>query len=52
MADGHLIANDEGMDIVGDMEHTEVLHVRPVSDLDRVHVTANDSMEPDAAVLA
>jgi hypothetical protein len=40
------------MGIVGDMEHTEVLHISPVTDPDIVYVSPNDSMEPDAAVLA
>jgi uncharacterized RmlC-like cupin family protein len=34
------------------MEHAEVLHISPVADPDIVHVPANDSMEPNAAVLA
>src|SRR6185503_16174758 len=50
MADGHLIADDQRMGIVGDMEYTEVLHVRPLSDPDKVHVPANDGMEPNTAV--
>jgi len=52
MADGHLVADDQWMGIVSDMEHTEVLHIRPVADPDKVHVPANDGMKPDAAVLA
>jgi hypothetical protein len=52
VANGHLVANDQRMGIVGDMEHTEVLHVGPVTDPDVVHVPANDGMEPDAAMLA
>ena len=52
MADGHLVADDQRMGIVGDMEYTEVLHVSPVTDPDIVHVPTNDGMEPDAAVLA
>ena len=52
VADGHLVTDDQRMDIVGDMEHTEVLHVGPVSDSDTVHVPAYDGMKPDAAVLA
>ena len=52
MADGDLIADDQGMGVVGDMEYAEVLHIRSVADPDRVHVPANDGMEPHAAVLA
>ena len=52
MANGHLVADDQRMGIVSDMEHAEVLHVRPVADSDAVHVPANDSMEPDATVFA
>jgi len=52
MADGHLVADDQWMGIVGDMEYTEVLHVRPLADPDTVHIPANDGMEPDTAVFA
>lgn len=52
MADGHLVADDERMGVMGDMEYTEVLHIRPVTNPNGVHIPANDGMEPDAAVLA
>ena len=52
MADGHLVTDNQRMSIVGDMQHTEILHVGPVTDPDRVHVPTNDGMEPDAAVFA
>jgi hypothetical protein len=52
VANGHVVADDQRMGIVGDMEHTEILHVRPVTDPNRVHVSANDGMEPDATMLA
>jgi hypothetical protein len=52
VADGHLVADDQWMGIVGAMEHTEILHISPVTDPDIVHVPANDSVKPDAAVLA
>jgi hypothetical protein len=51
MANGHLVADDQRMDIVGDMEDTEVLHVSPLTDSDEVHVPPNDSVKPNAAVL-
>ena len=46
------MADDRGMGVVGDMEHAESLHIRPVADPDKMHISANDGMEPDAAVLA
>lgn len=52
MANCHLVANDQRMRVVRDMEHTEVLDVGPVTDPDVVHVPADDGMEPDAAVSA
>lgn len=52
MADGHLVADNQGMGIVGDMQHTEVLHIGPVADPDIMHVPANDGMKPDATLLA
>jgi len=34
------------------MEHTEVLHVGPVANPYVMHISADDSMEPDATMLA
>ena len=51
MADSHLVTDDQRMGIVSDMEHTEVLHVSPVTNPDKVHVSSNDGMEPDATML-
>jgi hypothetical protein len=52
VADGDLIADDQRMGVVGDMEHAEILHVGSISNPNMVHVPANDGMEPHAAVLA
>src|SRR6185369_13968036 len=52
MADGHLVTDDQRMGIVSHMEHTEVLHIGPLTDPDIVHIPANDGMEPDTAVFA
>ena len=34
VADGHLIADEQGVGVVGDMEYAEVLHIRSVADPD------------------
>jgi len=51
MADRYLVADDQRMGIVSDMEHAEILHVCPVTNPDKVHVSSNDGMEPDTTVL-
>jgi len=52
VTDGDLVADDKRVGIVGDMEDTKILYVRPVADPDRVHVSANHSVEPDATMFA
>ena len=52
MADGHLIADDERVGAVGNVQHAEVLHVGPVANPDIMHIPANHGMEPDAALFA
>src|SRR5437867_3304420 len=47
MTDRHLIADDQRMRIVSDVQDAEILNVRPVSDLDEVHVSADDAQKPD-----
>ena len=51
MADRHLVADDQRMGIVGNMEHAEILHVCPVTNPDTVYIPSNDGMEPDTTVL-
>ena len=52
VTDGHLVADDERMSIVRDVQHAEILHIRPVADADMIHVAANDRVKPGAAVFA
>jgi hypothetical protein len=50
--DGDVVADDERMRVVCDMQHAEVLHVRAVPDANVVHIAANDGMKPGAALFA
>lgn len=52
VTDSHVVANDEGMRVVVNMQHAEVLHVGSVSNADVIHIAADDGMEPGAAVFA
>src|SRR5260370_14849822 len=52
MADGHVIAQNQGPLIAHDVEHRTVLNVRSRDDANVVHVSANHSAGPNAAVLA
>ena len=52
MPDGDVVADDERMRVVCDMQHAEVLHVRAVPDANVVHIAANDGMKPGAALFA
>jgi len=50
--DRHVVSDDQGMSIVGHMQHAEVLDVGPIADSNKVHIAPDHGMEPDTAGLA
>jgi hypothetical protein len=52
MSDGHVIADQERMGIVRDMQHAKVLDIRAMPNPDDVDVAPDDGVEPDAAIFA
>ena len=52
VTDGDVVADDQRMRVVRDMQHAEVLHVRAVPDANVIHIAANDGMKPGAALFA
>src|SRR6185369_13276131 len=50
--DRHVAADDQRVGIVRHVQHTEILHVRPLAQTDVVDITADHGVEPYAALLA
>ena len=51
VTDRHFVPDDQRMGIVRDMQHAEILHIRPVPDADVMHIAPDHGIEPDAAIL-
>jgi len=50
--DGHIVSDDQGVRVMGDVQHAEVLHIRPVADADMVDISANHGVKPGAGIFA
>ena len=47
---GHIIADDERVAFMADMEEAPVLDIRPLADTDIIHIAADDRVEPHARI--
>ena len=52
MANGHFIANCCWCCLIGRVDHCAILNIDPVPNCDAIHITANNSLKPYAAVVA
>ena len=51
MADRHIVFNDRGAHLVGDVHACSVLYVDAVAHVDIGHIASDDGVEPDRAFI-
>ncbi len=52
MADRDRIPDYQGVSVMSNVQHAEILYVGPISDPDVIHIAPNDRVKPHTAVLA
>jgi len=48
MPHGHVITDYRRMRLIGDMDDCSVLDIGPITDPDKIDITPDDNLEPDA----